>query len=166
MPCVGFHVLVERCDCRCLTSESEGRWTGECDCGGPLSGGSGPGDQGCAPLQRVNTYTTCTDVSTLAAHRISNKSSSCRVLLPANHHGHSAYYHQTHQQQQLQQANYSSSGRNFQPSRDTVAGRGGRCCSSCQRQHGQHETPQLLAVVAGWRHQQHLLQPGPAVSSI
>ena len=35
-----------------------------------------------------------------------------------------------------------------------------------QRQHGQHATSQLLTVVAGWRHQQHLLQPGPAVSSI
>ncbi|XP_046455556.1 RYamide receptor-like isoform X2 [Daphnia pulex] len=142
----GFQVLAVRCGCRCLM-ESEREWNdrtaGDCDCcGARLSGthGSAHGDHGCAPLQRVNTYTTCTGgpnnhlTQPQQQSQHSKNLSSCRVLLPSNHHhnnqpftGPAAYKSSYSGRFQHQQESASNGGP--PPAR-------ARCCSSFNSSSG------------------------------
>lgn len=72
--------------CGCLKENAEWLNAGDCDCGAHSgTQGSAHGDHGCAPLQRVNTYTTCAGGSNLGQH---SKNPSCRVLLPTSHNNH------------------------------------------------------------------------------
>nr|CAH0112594.1 unnamed protein product [Daphnia galeata] len=139
----GFQVLVVRCGCRCLM-ENGREWNdqmGDCECcGAHLSGtqGSAHGDHGCAPLQRINTYTTCTGGNNVVQQQQNGKNLPCRVLLPNNSNNHNNHQHFTgpspvHHQHQHRAAYKSSYSGRFQHQQQQEGGgpqARGRCCSS------------------------------------
>lgn len=115
--------------CGCLKENAEWLNAGDCDCGAQSgTQASAHGDHGCAPLQRVNTYTTCAGGNNLGQH---SKNLTCRVLLPTNnHHGSSIHFTGQLPAHHHQSSCKSSCSARFQHQPESGGQQRARCCSS------------------------------------